>query len=191
MPACPAARPCRPARERAPVARILTPDRVEADSLQSLVDVSFDPRFGEGWSAEQVASALAMPGVRAAFAYADDDADDNTGPVTGSVTGPVTGPIGFALVRLVADEAELLLIAVRPEQRGKGTGRQLLDYAIEKCFTSGARDMFLEVRAKNIPAINLYKSRKFEVVGKRPGYYRSDKGELHDALTMHLSLSTR
>lgn len=171
--------------------RILTPDRVEADSLQSLVDVSFDPRFGEGWSAEQVASALAMPGVRAAFAYADDDADDNTGPVTGSVTGPVTGPIGFALVRLVADEAELLLIAVRPEQRGKGTGRQLLDYAIEKCFTSGARDMFLEVRVKNIPAINLYKSRKFEVVGKRPGYYRSDKGELHDALTMHLSLSTR
>lgn len=163
--------------------RILTPERVEADSLASLVDVSFDPRFGEGWSAEQVASALAMPGVRAAFAYADDE--------TGNNTDPITGPIGFALVRLVADEAELLLIAVRPDQRGKGTGRQLLDYVIEKCFTSGARNMFLEVRAENIPAINLYNSRKFEVVGKRPGYYRSDKGELHDALTMHLSLSTR
>lgn len=169
--------------------RILTPERVEADDLQPLIEASFDPRFGEGWSAEQVVSALAMPGARVAFAHANGDTDSrNTGSRN---TGSNPGPIGFALVRQVADEAELLLIAVQPEQRGQGIGRQLLDYAIENCFTSGARDMFLEVRAENTAAINLYKSRKFEVVGKRPGYYRSDKGELHDALTMHLSLITR
>jgi len=155
--------------------RIVTPERVEADSLEALISASFDPRFGERWSAEQVISALAMPGTHAVFACVEDD----------------PRPTGFALVRLVADEAELLLIAVRPDQRGKGLGGILLDYAIETCAGSGARDLFLEVRAENTVAIYLYKSRGFEVVGKRPGYYRSDNGELHDALTMHLGLNIR
>lgn len=153
--------------------RILKPERVEAASLEDLIDASFDPRYGERWSAEQVVTALLLPGTSVTFAYAEDgDAR----------------PIGFALVREVAGEAELLLIAVSPTQRGKGLGGRLLDYAIETCCNSGNQDMFLEVRSGNTVAIDLYKSRGFEVVGKRPGYYRSDEGQLHDALTMHRRL---
>lgn len=153
--------------------RILIPERVEADSLAALIDASFDPQYGERWSAEQIISALAMPGTLVAYAFAKHDD---------------TRPLGFALIRQIADEAELLLIAVEPNQRGKGLGGQLLDYMIETCSVSNARDMFLEVRAENTDAIYLYKSRGFEVVGKRPGYYRSDNGQLHDALTMHRRL---
>lgn len=155
--------------------RILIPERVEADSLRALIEASFEPQYGERWSAEQIISALSMPGTSVACAYTDDD---------------TSRPLGFALVRQVADEAELLLIAVAPDQRGKGLGGRLLDYAVETCCASNARDMFLEVRTGNTSAIYLYKSRGFEVVGKRPGYYRSDNGELHDALTMHRRLIT-
>ena len=155
--------------------RLLTPDRIDAGLLEELMTASFDPRFGESWSPEQVVSALPIPGTLAAIACAGpDDAR----------------PAGFALTRQVMDEAELLLIAVLPGQRGKGLGGRLLDHAIAHCAAAGARDMYLEVRDGNIVAIALYKSRGFEVVGRRPGYYRSDKGELLDALTMHLALKT-
>lgn len=153
--------------------RILTPERVEADSLGALIDASFPPQYGERWSADQIISALSMPGTTVALAFTED-------------TQP--HPAGFALVRQVVDEAELLLIAVAPNQRGKGLGGRLLDYTIEMCSASSTRDMFLEVRSGNTDAIYLYKSRGFEVVGKRPGYYRSDNGQLHDALTMHRPL---
>lgn len=153
--------------------RILIPERVEAESLGALIEASFEPQYGERWTAEQIISALAMPGTTAAYAYVEDNE---------------LRPAGFSLVRQVADEAELLLIAVAPDQRGKGLGGRLLDYAVETCCSSSIRDMFLEVRAGNTNAICLYKSRGFEVVGKRPGYYRADNGQLHDALTMHLRL---
>lgn len=147
---------------------------MEADSLAALIDASFDPQYGERWSADQVLSALAMPGTTVTLAIEDD---------------PASRPAAFALVRQVADEAELLLIAVEPGHRGKGLGGRTLDYAIETCSNSNIRHMFLEVRAGNTAAISLYKSRGFEVVGKRPGYYRAENGTLHDALTMHLELA--
>lgn len=154
--------------------RVLIPDRAEADSLAALIDASFDPQYGERWSADQVLSALAMPGTMVFLAVPD---------------GPDARPVAFALVRQVVDEAELLLIAVAPGHRGRGLGGRILDYAVETCTNSSIRDMFLEVRAGNTAAISLYKSRGFEVVGKRPGYYRAENGLLHDALTMHLALA--
>lgn len=156
--------------------RILTPGRIDAGLLEELMNASFDPRFGERWPPEQVVSALAMPGTHGAFAF--------TGPED-------TRPAGFALTRQVVDEAELLLIAVLPGQRGQGLGGRLLDHAIARTRAADAQDMYLEVRDGNTVAVALYKSRGFEVVGRRPGYYRSDKGELLDALTMHLLLKTR
>ncbi|MCH8683993.1 ribosomal protein S18-alanine N-acetyltransferase [Pedomonas mirosovicensis] len=154
--------------------RIETPARIEPDLLEELMNASFDARFGERWSPEQVIAALAMPGATAAFAF----------------TGPENSrPAGFALTRQVADEAELLLIAVLPGQRGAGIGGRLLDHAIAQSAAAGARHMYLEVREGNTVAYALYSSRGFEVVGRRPGYYRADNGELHDALTMHLALN--
>ncbi|MGK2285518.1 GNAT family N-acetyltransferase [Pedomonas sp. V897] len=152
---------------------LLTPDRIDAALLEALMTASFDPRYGERWSSEQVLAALSIPGTEAAIVRAGPGDDS---------------PVAFALARQVLDEAELLLIAVLPSQRGKGLGGRLLDHAIARCRGAGARHMYLEVRDGNTVATALYKSRGFEVVGRRPGYYRSDKGELLDALTMHLPL---
>ena len=80
---------------------------------------------------------------------------------------------GFAYISVVADEAELIDIAVRENCRGNGLGEELLIYSIDCAKKLGACSMYLEVRAGNETAQNLYKKLDFEVVGKRNAYYNN------------------
>ncbi|MGR3662100.1 MAG: ribosomal protein S18-alanine N-acetyltransferase [Paracoccaceae bacterium] len=89
---------------------------------------------------------------------------------------------GFALGRVVVDEAELLTIAVDPKQRRAGTGSRLLGDFLKESQIRGAKTCFLEVAATNSPAIALYKTSGFEESGRRPGYYRQSDGTTVDAL---------
>jgi len=83
----------------------------------------------------------------------------------------IAEPGGFALVRIIADEAELLTIAVQPDLRRKGLGARLLSAALDQTAKRGAVSMFLEVAATNQPALALYQRAGFRPVGRRPGYY--------------------
>ena len=87
---------------------------------------------------------------------------------------------GFVLGRVIADEAELLTIAVEATARRRGTGRNLLDEVARR----GAAVAFLEVSADNEAAIALYRSGGFEVSGRRRGYYVRFDGTRTDALVM-------
>lgn len=78
---------------------------------------------------------------------------------------------GFAGVMLVADEAELLNIAVKKEYRTKGIGQSLLNKVMEESGKNGAARMLLEVRKSNGKAIDLYKKNHFSVLGERKAYY--------------------
>lgn len=91
---------------------------------------------------------------------------------------------GFALIRLVADESELLTIAVDPKWRGKGVGRALLDAVFADLMMSSARKMFLEVDAENRPAIKLYEKLGFSTISSRKGYYAKPDGSAATALVM-------
>ena len=91
---------------------------------------------------------------------------------------------GFALIRIAADEAELLTIAVDPKWRGKGVGRALMDAAFADLMLSPARRMFLEVDEQNVPAIRLYKRLGFEAISTRKGYYPRPDGSAATALVM-------
>lgn len=53
-------------------------------------------------------------------------------------------------------------LGVRPEYRGRGYGREILMSAIEILKEKGAKDIMLQVEAKNSNALNLYKSCGFE-----------------------------
>ena len=75
----------------------------------TVMEDSFDPRFGEAWTLSQCAGLLPLPGVWLTLARKDDEV------------------LGFALARLVADEAELLLLAVKAAGQRQGVGRILLD----------------------------------------------------------------
>jgi ribosomal-protein-alanine N-acetyltransferase len=88
------------------------------------------------------------------------------------------GPVGFVLARLVAGEGEILTIAVARSHRRQGLGWQLLDAVLRELHGQRAEALFLEVDETNIAAIALYRRMGFRQVGKRPGYYQSDRGAL-------------
>ena len=91
---------------------------------------------------------------------------------------------GFALIRLVADESELLTIADDPKWRGKGVGRALLQAVFADLMMSPARRMFLEVDEQNLSAIALYKRLGFVTISARKGYYSRPDGTAATALVM-------
>ncbi|MEZ5896297.1 MAG: ribosomal protein S18-alanine N-acetyltransferase [Parvularculaceae bacterium] len=89
-------------------------------------------------------------------------------------------PFGFVMWRPLGDEAEILTLGVSPDGRRKGVASALLARSILDARQAGAARMFLEVGARNVAAIALYRKFGFEQIGERPSYYRD--GE--DALVM-------
>lgn len=77
--------------------------------------------------------------------------------------------VGYVIMTLVADQAELLNIAVAPRCRRQGVGKLLLEHG-EQTLSSGT-SIFLEVRASNQPAILLYESLGYCEMGVRHNYY--------------------
>ena len=91
--------------------------------------------------------------------------------------------LGFSLTRTVADESELLLIAVLPEIQRQGVGRRLLDDFLDRARNDGVARVHLEVRDGN-PAVAMYREAGFLPVGRRRNYYRAPGGERFDAITL-------
>ena len=93
----------------------------------------------------------------------------------------------FALTRVVADSAELMLLAVNPTCRRRRLGLTLLEAVRDEARRRGAAHLFAEVRDGN-PALVFYQSQGFQVVGRRTDYYRDRTGHRYDALTVRLCL---
>ena len=94
---------------------------------------------------------------------------------------------GFILTRTIADEAEILTLAVRPSCRRQGLARLLVEHAVVVTATLGAERMFLEVAENNAAAIGLYTVCGFEQVGLRKNYYTRTDGSSEHALVMVLN----
>ncbi len=91
---------------------------------------------------------------------------------------------GFALGRAVADEAELLTLAVAPDERRRGIGACLLARFLVAARDHGASRVFLEVAADNEAALALYRRHGFFETGRRRGYYRDSPPDAVDAIVM-------
>jgi len=107
------------------------------------------------------------------------------------VSQAVIGEIvtGFAISRVVLDEAELLTIALDPEVRGRGHSATLLQRHAERVRRAGAACLFLEVSDDNAAALALYRRLGMVEIGRRKGYYPGEKGGRRDALTMRWDIS--
>ncbi len=94
----------------------------------------------------------------------------------------------FALVRVIADEAELLTIATDPEFQRRGLARALMQDWQTLAQSRGAKTCFLEVAADNCAAIALYLSEGFAACGRRSGYYGRRNAAAVDAIVMQKDL---
>ncbi|MGN3973512.1 GNAT family N-acetyltransferase [Tsuneonella sp. SYSU-LHT278] len=148
-----------------------SPPADDVDRIMAIMDVAFDPAWGEAWNRRQLSDSLA-------FAHTHYRLADFRG------IAPAEGEpgAGFTLVRAAPGEEELLLVAVVPAARGRGLGAKLIRQAIEDARLRRAERLFLEARHNN-PAIALYRKLGFEPIGCRKDYYRTSEGSKLDAIT--------
>ncbi|RMF68204.1 MAG: GNAT family N-acetyltransferase [Alphaproteobacteria bacterium] len=95
----------------------------------------------------------------------------------------------YCIWQVVAEQVELLSIAVHPAFSRKGLGSFLLDEMAAICRAQGAGIIFLEVAENNTPARQFYEKKAFVVIGRRPRYYRLSNESFKDAILMSLSLA--
>jgi ribosomal-protein-alanine N-acetyltransferase len=143
----------------------------DIDAVMQVMDSAFGDRFGEAWTRSQLGGILPMAGVSLMLAREPD---------SGTITG-------FSLYRTVADEAELLLIAVKPSRHRRGVGRMLLDDFLVHARNDGVSRIHLEVRDGN-SAVALYRDAGFSPVGRRRNYYHAPDGQRFDAVTLAYQL---
>ena len=93
--------------------------------------------------------------------------------------------VGYYIAMLVADECEILSVAIRPEHRRKGYAQILLEDLIGEGRKQGIQAIYLEVRSGNSAARAFYAFLGYEMVGERRAYYRD--GE--DAVVLRLNIS--
>jgi ribosomal-protein-alanine N-acetyltransferase len=86
---------------------------------------------------------------------------------------------GYGGVMHVEDDAHVMTIAVDPEVAKRRIGTRLMLALVEGAISRGTRNLTLEVRVSNEPALALYRGFGFAAVGLRPGYYATE-----DALVM-------
>jgi ribosomal-protein-alanine N-acetyltransferase len=128
--------------------------------------------FDAPWTGEEILRFAGDPGGFARVAETTDGA-----------------VVGFILCRLIAGEAEVLTLAVRPLARRHGVARALLAEALAVAAAVGA-PTFLEVAADNPGAVALYEQAGFERVGRRAGYYARPGVGAVDAIVMRRALNS-
>ncbi len=111
------------------------------------------------------------------------------------VSSPLCFAVGdttcFALIRVIADEAELLTIATHPEHIRHGLAFLCMQNWQEQARLRGATKAFLEVADDNAPALALYAKCGFKHCGTRRAYYSRSPLPPVDAIVMQSTFAQR
>ena len=146
-------------------------DASDLDQIMAIMATAFDPIWGEAWNRRQVQDAIILPNTYFILSKA----------------GTNKNAAGFLITRQAPGEEELLLIAVHPEYRRRGIGKDLLQQLVSDAANRGTTQIYLEMRENN-PAASLYKNFGFEPIGRRLKYYLLQDGQRMDAITYGLSI---
>lgn len=111
----------------------------------------------------------------------DDFASSNSIYIVAKVQNNV---IGFAGIKVILDEADIMNIAVRTDKRSLGIGSLLLENLIQTAKQHACTKLTLEVNETNLPAIRLYEKYHFTRIGLRKKYYNNT----NDAILMQKDL---
>ena len=96
--------------------------------------------------------------------------------------------VGMVVGWLLVDEMHIATIATHPDFRRQGIGSMLLTHILLQSIDEGAQSSFLEVRAGNLSAQEMYRKFGYENAGRRKRYYRDND---EDAILMYLKSLSR
>ena len=133
--------------------RTLSP--ADAAAMESMEQDLFG---SDAWSRTIIEDELAHP-----FSY-----------YRGIDDGELVAYAGLRAAPVDAGQGDIQTIAVSQSHQGRGLGRALLVDLMDEAQRRGVRELFLEVRADNEPAIALYQSLGFREIDRRAGYYQPD-----------------
>ncbi|MGB1658817.1 MAG: ribosomal protein S18-alanine N-acetyltransferase, partial [Longimicrobiales bacterium] len=119
------------------------PDGIEIRTLgpadvDAVVEIETEA-FTTPWKADTFSSLIGRDGVELVVMVDRSD-----------------GVIGYAVLWCILDQGELANLALSPVRRGSGLGAHLLRHVVDVARGRGVQKLFLEVRASNTPAIELY-----------------------------------
>ena len=137
----------------------------------SMLEAVHARAFDAGWTAEDITRLMHILG---GFSLIAEDE---------------TGAAGFILARVMADEAEILTLAVAPWARRRGVASALVEAVALEAERRNARAIFLEVAADNEAAIELYGRLRFERAGLRRAYYGRPGAAAVDAFVLRRPLN--
>ena len=148
--------------------------RLEASDIEAVIEIQTQCREASQWSRKEYELLAAASSVNSTTPCW---VAENDGRVA-----------GFLAARKLADELEILNLAVVPASQRQGIAGQLLRAAMKWAAAEKIAKIYLEVRASNTAAKTFYQSHGFHAIGKRPNYY-GDPPE--DALLLRTSLRER
>lgn len=96
--------------------------------------------------------------------------------------------LGYFVAMKGVDEVHLLNLTVAPAHQRQGWARVMLDALAIWARGQRADWLWLEVRAGNLRALQVYQAHGFRAMGQRKNYYPSGQGQREDALVMSLRL---
>lgn len=153
---------------------------LQVDYLQAAIDLEREAGLGPTALAQMLARLRSPAALLLAVLRELDDV-----PLSVAGNGQSIKLIGLFTGWVVLDELEIESLIVAEAARGQGVGRVLLTEGLRLGKQRGAKKAFLEVRDDNLPALSLYRSLGFTVIGRRRNYYREP---LQDALLLSLDL---
>jgi ribosomal-protein-alanine N-acetyltransferase len=138
-------------------------ERSDLDAVMAIEECSFSLPWKREHFLQEIHSHLSFPFVA-----------DRNGVV-----------VGYVCLQVLFEEAQIMDIAVAPEERGRGVASLLMERAMEFSRGKGGERLILEVRRSNLAAITLYGRFGFEQYAVRKGYYEGKE----DALLMEKELA--
>lgn len=141
-------------------------DKMSLEDLISIKDI-LTTEFDDFWNYEILKSEL--------------ESTNSYFFVAKNISGKI---VGFAGIKIILDEADIMNIVVKKDFRKKGIGSILLNALINYSKNINLKTITLEVNENNLSAIGLYNKFSFNRLGLRKKYYNGE----NDAIIMSKEL---
>ena len=133
--------------------------KASLDDLNQIYLIEKDVFSNEHWTLEMVESEL-----------------ENFLRTTTWIIEESTVILGYCMLRIVCDEANIINMAIKSSRQREGLGSLLLGYVLNQLPINSSA--FLEVKEGNLSAIKLYKNLGFNVINLRKNYYKDGRTAL-------------